>query len=197
MKGNPEKFKIACLKDLLTLFNPGFSFEDDVYLSSDNIDTTASTNAKEIPNPFFAGFGNKSTDALSYLMVGIPPQRIFIVNPKGLLTVEPLGDHYESSYEQLLPLVDSIFPPLTQNQERKTVGEKQFSQQSTGSEEPYNDFWYWRRPTSLAPLLEGSNVAPLLLGGLNSLVLVDDSINSSNANNHSIDLINEEVDPQY
>jgi phosphatidate phosphatase LPIN len=33
-------------------------------------------------NPFYAGFGNRDTDELSYLKVGIPMGKIFIINPK-------------------------------------------------------------------------------------------------------------------
>ncbi|KAK6160724.1 hypothetical protein DH2020_004105 [Rehmannia glutinosa] len=33
-------------------------------------------------NPFYAGFGNRDTDEFSYLKVGIPRGKIFIINPK-------------------------------------------------------------------------------------------------------------------
>jgi phosphatidate phosphatase PAH1 len=33
-------------------------------------------------NPFYAGFGNRDTDEISYLKVGIPLGKIFIINPK-------------------------------------------------------------------------------------------------------------------
>ena len=33
-------------------------------------------------NPFYAGFGNRNTDEISYLKVGIPKGKIFIINPK-------------------------------------------------------------------------------------------------------------------
>lgn len=33
-------------------------------------------------NPFYAGFGNRDTDEISYLKVGIPIGKIFIINPK-------------------------------------------------------------------------------------------------------------------
>lgn len=35
-------------------------------------------------NPFYAGFGNRDTDEISYLKVGIPKGKIFIINPKVL-----------------------------------------------------------------------------------------------------------------
>lgn len=33
-------------------------------------------------NPFYAGFGNRDTDEISYLKVGIPKGKIFIINPQ-------------------------------------------------------------------------------------------------------------------
>lgn len=33
-------------------------------------------------NPFYAGFGNRDTDELSYSKIGIPKGKIFIINPK-------------------------------------------------------------------------------------------------------------------
>ncbi|GER35921.1 phosphatidate phosphatase LPIN3 [Striga asiatica] len=53
----PHEFKIACLEDIKALF-------------------PADT------NPFYAGFGNRDTDEFSYLKVGIPRGKIFIINPK-------------------------------------------------------------------------------------------------------------------
>ena len=35
-------------------------------------------------NPFYAGFGNRDTDEISYLKVGIPRGKIFTINPKVL-----------------------------------------------------------------------------------------------------------------
>ena len=61
----PHIFKIATLGDIKKLF-------------------------PENQNPFFAGFGNRDTDAVSYLDVGIPLDKILIINPKGEL------HHYEA-----------------------------------------------------------------------------------------------------
>lgn len=36
-------------------------------------------------NPFYAGFGNRDTDELSYRKIGIPKGKIFIINPKVVL----------------------------------------------------------------------------------------------------------------
>ncbi|CAF2150390.1 unnamed protein product [Brassica rapa] len=54
----PHEFKIACLEDIKKLFPEHY-------------------------NPFYAGYGNRDTDELSYSKVGIPKGKIFIINPKG------------------------------------------------------------------------------------------------------------------
>lgn len=41
-------------------------------------------------NPFYAGFGNRDTDEISYLKVGIPKGKIFIINPKVLFDLPVL-----------------------------------------------------------------------------------------------------------
>jgi phosphatidate phosphatase LPIN len=33
-------------------------------------------------NPFYAGFGNRNTDTVSYASVGVPPGRNFTINPR-------------------------------------------------------------------------------------------------------------------
>ncbi|KAJ1501053.1 hypothetical protein HMI55_001671 [Coelomomyces lativittatus] len=82
----PEEFKIACLRDIRSLFHT------------------------EI-NPFHAGFGNRSTDAFSYRAVGVPANRIFHINANGEVRRELL-EGYRATYFQLNDLVDQIFPPL-------------------------------------------------------------------------------------
>lgn len=88
----PQKFKIAALTDVLQLFPP--------------TDT-----------PFVAGFGNRQTDAVSYEAVRIPPSRIFIINPSGVIRVG--GDarvagstSFSGSYWAMNDIVDELFPPL-------------------------------------------------------------------------------------
>jgi phosphatidate phosphatase LPIN len=66
----PQVFKMACLRDIKRLF----------------IDT----------EPFYAGFGNRITDAFSYRSVNIPIARIFTVDPRGKLRRELL-DGFRSS----------------------------------------------------------------------------------------------------
>uniref|UniRef100_A0A915DRG5 LNS2/PITP domain-containing protein n=1 Tax=Ditylenchus dipsaci TaxID=166011 RepID=A0A915DRG5_9BILA len=82
----PDEFKIACLSDLKALFP-----------------------AKQ---PFFAGFGNRPTDVKSYMAVGIPPERILIINPSGIVSrADRIG--YSSDYASMANnIVDYIFPPI-------------------------------------------------------------------------------------
>lgn len=60
----PEVFKMACLQDIQRLFNTR--------------------------NPFYAGFGNRITDALSYRSVDVPSSRIFTIDAKGDVKMELL-----------------------------------------------------------------------------------------------------------
>ena len=55
---------MACLRDLQHLFHP----------------RQPASSSSQPSNPFYAGFGNRITDALSYRSVGIPSSRIFTIN---------------------------------------------------------------------------------------------------------------------
>ncbi|OQE24291.1 hypothetical protein PENSTE_c007G00872 [Penicillium steckii] len=102
----PEVFKMACLRDILNLFC-----------------------GKE--NPFYAGFGNRLTDALSYRSVNIPSTRIFTINSNAEVSLDLLSlNKYKSSYVTMQELIDHFFPPVT------------LLVQSGGEE--YTDFTYWR-----------------------------------------------------
>ena len=81
----PYLFKIAALLNIKNLFN------DDQY-------------------PFYAGFGNRDTDAVSYKAVGINPRKIFIINPYSEVVV--LKSMIKKTYPLLNTLVDEIFPPV-------------------------------------------------------------------------------------
>jgi len=120
--GNPQEFKIACLRDIQLLFQPPSFKKEEEELAY---------------NPLYAGFGNRSTDVTAYLNVGIAQQRIFVINPMGTLSIEPLSDHYRGSYTQLSDLTDLIFPPIPI---------LQTSEGENTKNEEYNDFWFWRRP---------------------------------------------------
>lgn len=99
----PEVFKIACLNDIRSLY-----FHKDIDIDAANDDN------EEKPTPFFAGFGNRITDALSYRTVGIPSSRIFTINTEGEVHMELLElAGYKSSYLHINELVDHFFPPVT------------------------------------------------------------------------------------
>ncbi|XP_059636954.1 phosphatidate phosphatase PAH2-like isoform X2 [Cornus florida] len=85
----PHEFKIACLEDIKALFPPD-------------------------RNPFYAGFGNRDTDEFSYLKVGIPKGKIFIINPKGQVVVNRCVN--TKSYTSLHDLVHNMFPMSSSEQ---------------------------------------------------------------------------------
>ena len=62
----PEMFKMACLRDIQRLFG------------------------EAARNPFYAGFGNRITDALSYRSVNVPSSRIFTIDSSGEVKLELL-----------------------------------------------------------------------------------------------------------
>ncbi|KAF0894930.1 hypothetical protein E2562_004930 [Oryza meyeriana var. granulata] len=99
----PHEFKISCLEAIKALFPPD-------------------------SNPFYAGFGNRDTDELSYLKVGIPMGKIFIINPKGEVAVNRRVD--TKSYTSLHALVNGMFPPIS----------------SSSEQEDYNTWNYWKMP---------------------------------------------------
>lgn len=103
----PEVFKMACLRDIKSLYG--------------NLEET----------PFYAGFGNRITDALSYRSVGVPSSRIFTINPNGDVHLELLElSGYKSSYVSISDLVDHFFPPAGYFRGQET----------------YTDLAYWREP---------------------------------------------------
>ncbi|KAF8024553.1 hypothetical protein BT93_F1657 [Corymbia citriodora subsp. variegata] len=86
---------------------------------------------REDCNPFYAGFGNRDTDEISYLKVGIPKGKIFIINPKGEVAV---NHHIKTkSYTSIHALVHGMFPPMTSR--------------SSPEQEDYNSWNYWKLPT--------------------------------------------------
>ncbi|KAL6305763.1 Lipin/Ned1/Smp2-domain-containing protein [Sparassis latifolia] len=102
----PEVFKMACLRDIQKLFG------------------------NTSRNPFYAGFGNRITDALSYRSVNVPSSRIFTIDSTGEVKMELLElAGYKSSYIHMTDLVDQMFPPI----HRKWAAE-------------FTDFNYWKPP---------------------------------------------------
>ncbi|CAE7849184.1 PAH2, partial [Symbiodinium sp. KB8] len=94
IRRRPQEFKIEALSEILRLFPPGAT-------------------------PFYAGFGNRPTDVVSYRAVGIPDGKIFIINPRGEIHVAQTA--YRSSYSSLNDIVDAAFPPVS----RRSTAEPQ------------------------------------------------------------------------
>ncbi|KAI0305789.1 Lipin/Ned1/Smp2-domain-containing protein [Multifurca ochricompacta] len=81
----PEVFKMACLRDIQRLFRP------------------------VAPLPFYAGFGNRITDALSYRSVNIPSSRIFTIDSNGEVKMELLdllGTNLSISVQSYIHMTD-------------------------------------------------------------------------------------------
>ena len=157
----PEVFKMSCLNDI-----------KDLYLDPQ----TSSMNDYEIRTPFYAGFGNRITDAISYRSVKIPTHRIFTINPNGEVHMELLElAGYKSSYLHIGELVDHFFPPVKETRFHSYMNEEQLNRLvkrdgdlsqhapssplarsassvnedlmlGLNSEEKYNDVNYWRDP---------------------------------------------------
>lgn len=58
--------------------------------------------------PFYAGFGNKDTDAIAYRAVEIPLHKIFIIDTKGQLHCT--NSTFSPKYEDLKDMADEMFP---------------------------------------------------------------------------------------
>ncbi|KAG6910120.1 hypothetical protein DXG01_012879 [Tephrocybe rancida] len=118
----PEVFKMACLRDIQRLFGEASR------------------------NPFFAGFGNRITDALSYRSVNVPSARIFTIDSSGEVKMELLElAGYKSSYIHMTDLVDQMFPSI----HRKWTPE-------------FTDFNYWKLPVQEFALPDFSPPSPAL-----------------------------------
>ncbi|ORY90269.1 Lipin/Ned1/Smp2-domain-containing protein [Leucosporidium creatinivorum] len=116
----PEVFKMACLRDIQRLFHER--------------------------SPFYAGFGNRITDALSYRSVDVPSSRIFTIDTNGEVKMELLElAGYKSSYIHMTDLVDQMFPPIN----RKTAPD-------------FTDFNFWRAPVPQFDIPDLSPPSPAL-----------------------------------
>jgi phosphatidate phosphatase PAH1 len=83
----PEVFKIRCLTRVRRLF--------DVDINKTRM---------------FAGFGNRSSDALAYKTCGIELDKIYTIDPKSRLRSEETGETFE--IQHLVDKVDQAFPPI-------------------------------------------------------------------------------------
>jgi phosphatidate phosphatase LPIN len=75
----PELFKMACLRDIQRLFG------------------------EHAQEAFYAGFGNRITDAMSYRSVGIGTSKIYTIDSTGVVKTELLqGAGHKGSYVALV-----------------------------------------------------------------------------------------------
>ncbi|CBQ73864.1 related to SMP2 protein, involved in plasmid maintenance, respiration and cell proliferation [Sporisorium reilianum SRZ2] len=109
------------------------SMSSPTLASSPPLDPQPAVKKEEHPTPFYAGFGNRITDALSYRSVNIPSSRIFTIDTNGEVKMELLElAGYKSSYIHMTDLVDQMFPPITAKEEKEP------------RKPEFNDFNYWR-----------------------------------------------------
>jgi len=102
----PHIFKMSTLRDIRNLYG---------------LDRT----------PFYAGFGNRFTDQISYRTVDVPRSRIFTINSNAEVSLDLLSlNKLKLSYVNMTEVVDHYFPPV--------------STLIKGGGEDYTDFKYWR-----------------------------------------------------
>ena len=61
--------------------------------------------------PFYCGFGNRETDAVSYVDVGVPVGKVFIINPDGEIT-QVEQPNYQKTYRELAVMAEEMFPTI-------------------------------------------------------------------------------------
>ncbi|KAK5992798.1 Nuclear elongation and deformation protein 1 [Cladobotryum mycophilum] len=102
----PHVFKMATLRDIRNLYGPD-------------------------GGPFYAGFGNRLTDQISYRTVDVPRTRIFTINSNSEVSLDLLSlNKLKMTYVNINEVVDHYFPPVD------TL--------VRGGREEYTDFMYWR-----------------------------------------------------
>jgi phosphatidate phosphatase LPIN len=164
----PEIFKMACLRDIMALF-AGHGGTNDTHAS-------AAQGLAQLPpgttpahrkggSPFYAGFGNRLTDALSYRSVNIPSTRIFTINSNSEVSLDLLSlNKYKTGYASMREIVDHYFPP---------IGLRLLVE---GGAEDFTDFNYWRtKPLDIVDFTdsesESGDADEELAAGANSLEL--------------------------
>nr|PVC50880.1 hypothetical protein MACL_00001955 [Theileria orientalis] len=103
---NAYMFKIPCLRDINSLFPSKH-------------------------NPFYAGFGNNSSDHRAYVSVGVPEKRVFIINPSGVIS--HVNSQFARTYESMSEIAETMFPHLR-------------SEQVENDKELYNSQHFWNFP---------------------------------------------------
>ena len=95
----PQVFKMGCLNAIRALF-PSAAEKDGASVEECN------------ESPFYAGFGNRETDAASYASVGVPPGRIFTINPKSEVVAETTKSTSRRwDLAEMIAMANEMFPP--------------------------------------------------------------------------------------
>merc|ERR1719174_3385331 len=116
----PDEFKIASLQTIRDLFPEDW-------------------------HPFYAGFGNRPTDEISYSAVGIPTSRIFTINPKGQVALSSASQVKTSQWctlQGINELVHDIFPELKENEADHVDHDK------------YSEYNFWKVPQAEIDVLD-------------------------------------------
>ncbi|KAK8850640.1 hypothetical protein IAR55_004559 [Kwoniella newhampshirensis] len=111
--------------------------EGPVIMSPDRLMASLHRQSKEA---FYAGFGNRITDAMSYRSVGIEASKIYTIDSAGVVKTELLSAAgHKGSYIQL------VFPPV-----------------STKFKPEFTDFNYWRSTIPDIPIPDLAPPSPAL-----------------------------------
>lgn len=143
----PEIFKMACLRDIMSLFAGHGGAQNTTEnaleaglkpMNTADMPGGLGAGRGKAVSPFYAGFGNRLTDALSYRSVNIPSTRIFTINTNSEISLDLLSlNHYKTAYSSMREIVDHYFPPI--------------SLLINGGGEEFTDFNYWRsKPMDIA-----------------------------------------------
>ncbi|PPJ58212.1 hypothetical protein CBER1_02633 [Cercospora berteroae] len=142
----PEIFKMACLRDIMSLFSGHGGAQNTTEnaleaglkpMNEADMPGGLGTGRGKSGSPFYAGFGNRLTDALSYRSVNIPSTRIFTIDSNSEVSLDLLSlNHYKTAYSSMREIVDHYFPPV--------------GLLVKGGGEEFTDFNYWReRPLDI------------------------------------------------
>ena len=108
VRRKPQEFKIPVLMSIAATFTP--------------------------ENPFVGGFGNRPTDAQSYMVseeqtnddqrAGVEKTKIFIINTKGNIKYETAEGEQTTDFIKLEKMCDTFFPPLFTLQRQNAVDDE-------------------------------------------------------------------------
>lgn len=154
----PEIFKMACLRDIMALF-VGHGGAANTHASAEaglhaQLPSHNSYGKGKGSSPFYAGFGNRLTDALSYRSVNIPSTRIFTINSNSEVSLDLLSlNKYKTAYSSMREIVDHYFPPV--------------GLLVQGGGEEFTDFNYWReRPLDIEEFTDSEDEVEVDVGGV-------------------------------